>query len=88
MNEWNYPTESGRSIVGDFDDIQDAEYHAKDGCEKEYDNFLENTNREYYREGSGRNVDAYMDCIGYDLNSSSHEEWNFFFRSVIIKRYV
>lgn len=88
MNEWNYPTELGREFIGDFDDAQDAEYHAKDECEREYDNFLSNTNGEYYREASGRMVDAYGNCEGYILHSSKDESEDFFFRSIIIKREV
>ena len=88
MNEWNYPTESGRKFIGDFDDIQDAEYHAKDECEREYDNFLLNTDGNYYREGSGRIWNAYLDCEGYIMHSSQYENKDFFFRSSIIKREV
>lgn len=85
INEWNYPTESGREFIGDFDDIEDAEYHAKDECDRELDNF-QNACGDYHRDGSGKFYDG--SCSGYVMNSSQDETANFFFRSVIIKREV
>lgn len=87
MNEWNYPTESGREFIGDFDTSLEAETCAELQCDKELDNFIEICG-DYYKEGSGRTVDAYLDCTGYVLNSSSDENNNFYFRSIIIKREV
>ena len=88
MNEWNYPTESGREFVGDFDSSMDAEFAAMSECNREEDNFLEVNNGEIYREACGAVVDADLNCIGYILCSSQHEEENMFFRSIIIKREV
>ena len=87
INEWNYPTESGREFIGDFDDIQEAEYNAKSECEREYENFVDVCG-DYYREGSGRICNAYLDCEGYIMHSSQYEDEDFFFRSAIIKREV
>lgn len=87
INEWNYPTESGREFIDDFDTIQEAETCAESECDKELDNFIEACG-DYYREGSGRTVNEYLDCIGYELNSSSDENNNYFFRSAIIMREV
>lgn len=85
VNEWNYPTESGREIIGDFDDLQDAEYHAKDECEREFDNFQE-VCKDYYRDGSGYFNDG--NSTGYIMHSSQDESMDFFFRSVVIRREV
>ena len=87
VNEWKYPTSSGRVILGDYDDAQEAEYHAKEECELEFDTFQEICG-DYYRDGSGRLVDAYGNCEGYVLNSSRYEEENMFFRSSIITREI
>ena len=88
FNEWNYPTESGREFIGDFDSPLDAEFASKSEYYKEEDNFLEVNNGEIHREACGRCIDAYGDCIGYVLHSSQDESEDMFFRSVIIKRKV
>ena len=83
VNEWNYPTESGRVIIGDVDDALEAEAIAKEEYEKEYNNFLDNVSGDIWNEGCGRLVNEYMDCVGYTLRSTDGE---LFFRSTIIKR--
>ena len=85
INEWNYPTNSGREFLGDYDIESEAEDIAKQEYEKEYDNFLDNVDGDIWNEGSGRMVNEYMDCEGYVLRSNQKE---LFFRSIIIKREV
>lgn len=87
FNEWHYPTNDGRVFIGDFDSCMDAETATRIECMKELRNFQNNCGG-YYKEGSGRTVDEYLDCLGYQLNSSADETKNFFFRSVIIKREI
>lgn len=41
--EWLYPTESGRDLVGDFDTYEDALLAAKQKCEEEVYNFMDAT---------------------------------------------
>lgn len=43
VEEWNYPTESGRNILTDFTDEEGAFDLAKDIAEAETRNFFENT---------------------------------------------
>ena len=88
FNEWNYPTESGREFIGDYDTRLDAEFAAKSECDNEEDNFLEVNNGEIYREACGPTMDEDFNCTGYVLNSSQDETMNHFFRSIIIKREV
>lgn len=42
VEEWNYPCESGRNIVDDFDTYEDALKKCMDMCENEMDNFCHN----------------------------------------------
>lgn len=85
MNEWLYPTESGREYIGDYDTLAMASAMAHFQYEKELPNFLE-VNQEIYT--SGETVDSKGECDGYIIYSSQYEEENMFFRSVIIKREI
>ena len=42
VEEWNYPCESGRNIVDDFDTYDEALAKSMDMCENEMDNFCDN----------------------------------------------
>jgi len=86
VNEWNYPTESGRDIIGDFDTIEEAEKVAYSQCSQEMENFAVVNHNEFYEQGSGKIVGEDGECRGYILNSSPHEELNMTFQSIIIKR--
>ena len=88
VNEWNYPTESGRDIIGDFDTREEAAQEAESQYKAEYDNFLDVNHGEIYQMACGKDVNHLGETIGYSLHSSSIEEEDFFFQSVIIKRYV
>ena len=88
VNEWNYPTESGRELIGDFDTREAASKEAECQYKAEYDNFLDVTHGEIYQMACGKDVNHLGETIGYSLHSSSIEEEDFFFQSVIIKRYV
>ena len=102
LNEWNYPFESGREFLGDFDTLEEAEQTCKEQYESEIDTFLEATNGEIYEPACGRLVgdtedhfpncnfkfESHTECIGYALHSSPDESEDFFFRSIIIKRIV
>lgn len=83
FNEWNYPTESGREFVGDFDSRLDAEFAAKSETDKEEDNFFKVNGSV----SKGPMVDEDMNCLGYILTPTEHR-LNHFFRSVIIEREV
>ena len=41
VTEWDYPTESGRDIIDDFNTIEMARRVAKEEVDKECNNFLE-----------------------------------------------
>lgn len=83
INEWNYPTESGREFIGDFDTLEEAREASKKEYENEYDNFLD-VNQEVYAEACGEIVDENNSSIGYMLCSSQYEEENKYFWSRII----
>ena len=85
MNEWNYPTTSGRDIVGDYDTCEEAEAVAESEYNEEFSNFLDNVNHNIDNESSGRMFGEDGDCNGYALRSTQKE---LFFRSVIIRREV
>ena len=85
MNEWLYPTESGREFIGDYDTLAIAREQAKFEYTNEIDNFLD-VNGEIYTQGE--TVNSKGECEGYIICSSQYEEENMFFRSVIIKREV
>lgn len=86
MNEWNYPNESGREYVGDYDTRQDAMNAAyNEYCDEEF-NFLDNTDGDMYREACGQTYDEQFQQSGWEYNSFPNETENFFFRSVIIER--
>lgn len=42
MKEWNYPCESGRDFVDDFDTYEEALAKSMEICEEEMDNFCAN----------------------------------------------
>lgn len=42
MEEWNYPCESGRNFVKDYDTFDEAMNCARKRCEEEETNFCEN----------------------------------------------
>lgn len=88
VNEWLYPTESGRDIIGDFDTLEEAEQVAAQQVEEERDNFLLVNNGEIYEQACGKVVDENFNTIGYELMSSQYEEECMFFRSMIIEREV
>lgn len=79
INEWNYPTESGRTLIGDYDTLEEAEEVSKNEYEKEYNNFQEVNKGEIYSEACGKTSEGYM------LNSSKYEEENMYFISRIIE---
>jgi len=83
FNEWNYPTESGREFVGDFDSSMDAEFAALSECSKEEHNFLKVNGSV----AKGPMADEDMNCLGYIL-TPSESGLHHFFRSVIIEREV
>lgn len=86
INEWNYPTNSGREIISDYDTLKEARKVAKKEYLDEYDNFLDNTKGKIFREGCGL-VFNLKDCVeSYQLVSSPYDETPFFFRSVILER--
>lgn len=80
INEWNYPVESGREIVEDFDDIESAIYQTKSECAIELETFEKVCNGHCK---FGKMVDNYGNTIGFILRKD-----DFFFRSVIIKREI
>lgn len=94
INEWNYPTDSGRRIIGDFNTRDEAAKIAEKEYEKEKENFLKITNGKMYEPACGMvkierlDVDdnQQVECGGYMLNSSIWEEDNIFFHSIIIER--
>ena len=83
FNEWNYPTESGREYIGDYDTREEAETVVTTQGMDEWDNFLE-VNGDIYREASGlyHNDDG---IAGYMIHSSQYEEEDMYFRSYIIE---
>lgn len=83
--EWNYPTESGRDIIGDYDTRKEAERAAKKEYDDEFDNFQTVTNG-LYREACGPYHDEQGNVEGYQLHSSQWESEDFVFRSEIITR--
>ena len=87
MNEWNYPTESGRDYVGDYDTREEAILASGAEFNKEMDNFQEVTNG-WYNEACGPFHDDNGDVAGFMMHSSQWEQEDFMFRSVIIEREV
>lgn len=85
MNEWLYPTESGREYIDDYDTLAIASVMAKFQYEKELPNFLE-VNSEIYTQGEC--INSKGECEGYLITSSQYEEESMFFRSVIIEREI
>ena len=79
MNEWHYPTNTGRMFVGDFDELTDAHYATKVECTKE----LRNSQR--LLNALGMYLASYENDEGYILKPSD-SALNYYFRSVIIKR--
>jgi hypothetical protein len=89
VNEWNYPTESGRDIIGDFDTIEEAEQVASQQVEEERDNFLLVNKGEIYEAACGRMIEDFLGpTTCYCLHSSPHEEEDMWFQSIIIKREI
>jgi len=88
VNEWNYPNESGRDFIGDYDTLIEAAEACFYEYLKEENNFLEANDGEIYEEGCGPIKDKKLNCTGYVINSSSNESENHFFRSIIIERIV
>ena len=88
VNEWKYPTETGREIVGDFDTPEDALYACRTAFSNEYSNFVKVNDGQVYHEASDLVVDDELQPLGYYLCSSPHEEENMFFRSMIITREI
>ena len=88
MNEWQYPTESGRCFVGDYDTLEEALDACKEEYELEEENFIDINNGEIYREACGMTNNSNLISTGYVLNSSPDETRNMFFRSVIIEREI
>ena len=87
MNEWNYPTESGREFVGDYSTEGEAVLAAEAEYNKELDNFQEVTH-DFYSEASGVFNNDDGSIAGFIMHSSQWEEHDFMFRSVIIPREV
>ena len=84
VNEWNYPTESGRDFVGDYDTREEAEAEVTIQGDKELENFQEVTG-DLYSEASGLFHDAHLNIWGYALHSSQYESEDFYFVSRIIE---
>ena len=84
VNEWNYPTESGREYIGDYDTREEAELEVTNQGMDEWDNFLK-VNDDIYREASGLYYNQNMTIAGYCIHSSQHEEEDMYFRSYIIE---
>ena len=83
--EWLYPTESGRDLVGDFDTLEEALEVAKELYEEERDNFLK-VNKTICNMLSGPIMED-EGIRGYILNST-YKPTNSFFRTVVIEREV
>lgn len=88
--EWNYPTESGRDIIDDFDTIEMARRVAKEQVDKEYDNFLEVNDGHLGIHGPL--LDDNHEIEGYGLNTEEDHILvqldnadNMYFRSRIIE---
>jgi hypothetical protein len=79
VNEWNYPDESGRDFVGDYDSKEEAFKASEKEYNREYDIFLEVNKGEIYSEACGESD------LGYILNSSKFEEENMYFLSRVIE---
>ena len=86
VNEWSYPTEFGRELVGDYSTLEDADKAAEREYENERDNFID-VNGETYEAACGHFRD-WNGEEGYMLHSSQYEDEDMFFRSVIIKREI
>lgn len=83
--EWNYPTESGRDIIDDYDTLEEAREAAKEQYENEFQNFKEVNDGNIYMAACGETVDRHtQECTGFVLNSSEYEDENMWFRSRII----
>jgi hypothetical protein len=88
MNEWNYPTESGRDFVGDYDTREEAVAAAEAEYEKEKDNFFEVTSGGWYNDACGQFNNEDGSIAGFMMHSSQWEDFDIMFRSVIIEREV
>ena len=84
FNEWNYPTESGREYVGDYDTREEAETVVTTQGMDEWDNLLK-VNNDIYREASGLYHNNDGTVAGYMIHSSQYEEEDMYFRSYIIE---
>lgn len=87
FNEWNYPTESGREYIGDYDTREEAEIAVTTQGINEWDNFQE-VCHDLYREASGLFHNQDGSVAGYQIHSSQWEEYDFVFRSIIIEREI
>lgn len=88
VNEWNYPTESGREIIGDYDTLEEAKAVAKEQYNNELANFLEVNKGAIYENACGEIVDQHLNFMGFILCSSQYETENMTFQSIIIEREI
>lgn len=84
INEWLYPTESGREIISDYDSRKEAEEEVTTQGMKEYDNFLK-VNEDTYTAACGLYHNQDGSIAGYALHSSQYEEEDMYFRSFIVE---
>ena len=84
FNEWNYPTESGREFVGDFDSREEADWASAFEVVEEEPNFLKVNKTSY----DVTIVDDKGYCAGHILSPTEDRFSEYFFRSVIIERKV
>lgn len=83
INEWLYPTESGRDFVGTFDTLEEAVKAAKNEYDVEFQNFRDMNG--VYMAACGEVANSKtMELTGFSLNSSEYEEYNMWFYSKII----
>ena len=73
FNEWNYPTESGREYIGDYNTREEAANIASFNQSAEIDNFIA-VNNNLYREACGAYYNENNEIEGYMLHSSQHKE--------------
>lgn len=83
VDEWNYPTSSGREVIGDYDTLEEAKSVANFEYDNEYSNFIE-VNGETYEEACGEVVGENGESTGFIINSSKNETENMWFYSRII----
>lgn len=84
INEWNYPTESGRDLIATYDLYEEALNCIEDEYNKEKQNFID-VNNGLYKEACGAYQDDSGKTIGYMLHSSQYEDEDMYFRSFIIE---